>query len=170
MNLNLAFFAWLSSLFAPPRTVTAADQYELLDRMSVADLCDARREIERALHNRALKRQPSIPYATHAAAAPFSVTLLSVDRSTILVRFGEPSGRFGMNAMGTGLEQFPDDPSSDSALRHRWFGVGHRIPVDVYESGADAIAAMYAAEELERQAGYEQHEREQYEKLKAKFG
>lgn len=155
-----SLFGWLS-----------ADRVRLAE-MSVVELCDMRGEIEAELHRRAIERLGAIPDRSFLRGDPGdSDTWISADRSEVFVKVYEQPDRFA--TMDDALaRRFPRVGARAKAFQFQTVSYGRDVllPLSMYEAGPDAIRAHCDAEERERAATCEMYEREQYEKLKAKFG
>lgn len=133
---------------------------------TVAELCATRDEVDAELHRRAVVAAES--RGKQAIDYTGSVTVISRDGTEVLVSFYR---EYGLEPAGSRASRFPGYGGMEfSAAGNRSFLASDILPLSVYEGGPKAIAEWEATREAERARQHEVYEREQYEKLRAKFG
>lgn len=144
-----------------------------LSDLSIRELCRRRDALEAELSARArvLAADFSMRYGSERRECSLdSKTVISLDGSTVLVAWFETNRWRCTTTTSTPPLRFPFigwDKGPDGECR--WDRQEH-VPLAVYEVGSAAVHAMFAEEEAESRRKREQWDREEYEKLKAKFG
>jgi hypothetical protein len=154
-------FAWLK----PGQSL--GEQRDILREMSVEALCASRDEIAAELHRRAAMVERTQSHGTWFADPKVrSITVISDDREFVkIVPYRDDTDMLVASSEGR-RRRFPAVGDRDRSFVYSV----EVIPLAVYEGGVSAVEAWRAAERAENEARHEKYQREEYEKLKAKFG
>lgn len=160
-------------LFSRTRAAVALDPN--LSDLSITELCRRRDVIEAELSSRARSLAADLSTrhgGERRECKEESRTVISLDGSKVRVAWFERRDWMWQMAVAsdTPRVRFPilDDVDSPDA-DYRWTR-REQLPLPLYEAGSSAVLAMIADEERARLIQREQWDREEYEKLKAKFG